>query len=208
MANPAPAPKSLGAPPEPFDGKPEKAEAFWSNLENYFYLNDTLYPDEGKRVSAALTHFRLGTPAGEWARDRQKAALAANPVQFGTWHGFRVAFKKHFIPAESELEAASAMHSLRMGNRPFNDWYQEWSTYASRAGVDDNTKMYAFRRALPMALHSKILGVSPQPATLDALVEQARQFDRIWRLYQTPSFTGQKPRGANTRGVTTGQEDP
>ena len=29
------APKSLGSPPEPYDGKPDKAEAFWSALESY-----------------------------------------------------------------------------------------------------------------------------------------------------------------------------
>jgi len=61
--------KFLGAPPKLFDGKAENAEAFWNTLENYYYLNDALFPDEGRKVAAALTYFKLGMPAAEWARD-------------------------------------------------------------------------------------------------------------------------------------------
>ena len=68
MAAPAPS-KLLGSPHEPFDGKTEKAEAFWNNLANYYYLNEATYTNKGKRVLAALTHFKLGTSAGEWAQD-------------------------------------------------------------------------------------------------------------------------------------------
>jgi hypothetical protein len=57
--------KMLGSPPEPFDGKPDKAEAFWNNLENYYYLNEGTYTTESKKVSSALTHFKISTSAGE-----------------------------------------------------------------------------------------------------------------------------------------------
>ena len=181
--------KLLGSPPEPFDGKPEKAEAFWNNLENYYYLNDGAYTHESKKVSSALTHFKVGSSAGEWAQDQQKKALAQTPVTFGTWATFKDAFKKHFIPEYSTLEAANAMHSSKMGGRPFQEWYQDWSTYASRSGANEETKMFAFRKALPIALHQKIMGVSPQPTTLDGLAEKAREFDRLWRMYSNPAFT-------------------
>jgi hypothetical protein len=36
------APKYLGSAPEQFDGEADKAQVFWSSLENYFYLNDTV----------------------------------------------------------------------------------------------------------------------------------------------------------------------
>jgi hypothetical protein len=200
----------LGAAPEPFDGKPDKADTFLSNLENYFFLNATLFPDAGKKISSALTYFKPGTQAGEWARDRQKTALALTPVNFGTWADFITAFKKHFVPAEGEMEAGHLMYNTRMGNRAFNEWYQEWSNYASRAGVDAKTKMFAFRQNLPAALHQKILGVTPQPDTLDALAEKAREFDRLWRLYNRPAFSGprsgQRDRN-NVRSTTMGQED-
>jgi hypothetical protein len=83
----------------------------------------------------------------------------------------------HFIPAESVLEASTIMHSLCQGNCPFNEWYQEWSTHASCARVDKSTRMYAFRVNLNQGLHTKLLGLSPQPATLKELVEKAREFD-------------------------------
>jgi hypothetical protein len=67
--------KILGAAPEPFEGKPEKAKAFWNNLENYFYLNEDVFNTDGKKISSALTYFKIGMSAGEWAQDLQKKAL-------------------------------------------------------------------------------------------------------------------------------------
>ena len=207
MANLAPS-KLLGVPPEPFDGKAEKAEAFWNNLANYYYLNEATYTDVGRKVSAALTHFKLGTPAGEWAQDRQKTALATRPaIDFGTWEAFRDDFKKHFIPEHTKLEATNTMYTLKMGNRPFNEWYQEWSTHASRSGANDETKMFAFRRAIPVALHNKIVGLSPQPTTLELLAEKARDFDRVWRIYNTPGFTQTGRQGTRNRALAIEEED-
>src|SRR5882757_3039253 len=200
-------PKAIGSAPEHYDGNSATAEGFWSSIENYLYLNDALYPDENKKIAAVLTYFKHGTPAGEWARDRQRTALALTPVNFGTWADFKAAFKAHFIPAETELEASSKMHSLHMGARPFNEWYQEWSNWATRAAVDEKTKMYAFRRNIPQALHAKILGVSPQPTTLEGLATKAREFDRLYRLYNNPKFGDQRPRQRNVRGATTEHDD-
>ena len=67
--------KLVGTPPEQFDGTASKAESFLSALQNYYYLNEALFTDESRRVAAALSHFKVGTPAGEWARDKQNAAL-------------------------------------------------------------------------------------------------------------------------------------
>jgi hypothetical protein len=64
------APKYLGSAPEQFDGKADKAQAFWSSLENYFYLNNAAFTNKGKKVATALTYFKMGTPVGEWARDK------------------------------------------------------------------------------------------------------------------------------------------
>jgi len=196
----------LGSPPEPFEGKSEKAEAFWNTLENYYYLNGANYADKQKKISSALTYFKTGTSAGEWAQDRQKTALAAMPIDFGTWADFKATFKKHFIPEYSKLEATNAMYTSRMGSRPFNEWYQEWSTYASQSGANEETKMFAFRKALPQALHQKIIGVSPQPTTLDGLAKKAREFDHIWRLYSNPSFTNAHPQGPRNRALTAEEE--
>ena len=177
--------RPLGAAPEPFDGKAENAENFWTALESYYLLNTGIFNTEHKKIMTALTYFKAGTSAAEWARERQKTAFAAaGGVDFGTWAAFKKDFSDHFIPAESILESTQKMHTMRMGNREFNDFYQEWSTHASRSGVDDHTKMYAFRQALPQALHNKILGVSPQPTTLAGVVEHTRQFDHLWQVYQ------------------------
>ena len=167
--------KILGSAPEPFDGTPRKAEAFWNALESYYYLNEAAYTDESRRVSAALTHFKLGTPAGVWAQDRQNEALARTPKTCGTWADFQAWCKDHFIPTHSAMEATNLMHTLQMGNRSFEEWYQEWATYASRSGANEATKMWAFRKAIPGALNQKLIGLSPQPTTMDDLVKRDRK---------------------------------
>jgi hypothetical protein len=199
----------LGTPPEPYDGAIDKAEAFWTNLDNYYYLNTDSYTDLNKRIASALTHFKLGTAAGEWAKDRQKTALAASPITFGTWENFRDAFKQQFIPGDQELLAAQKMHTLRMGTRPFSEWYQEWSTHASRSGANDATKMYAFRQNIPIPLHNKILRVTPSPTTLECLAALTKEFDQVWRIYgqqrDTPNSRQRRP---NIRSSNPEDPDP
>jgi hypothetical protein len=180
-------PKAVGTPPEQFDGTASQAEGFLSALQNYYYLNESLFPDESRKVVAALTHFKVGSPAGEWARDKQTAALAATPITFGTWNDFTTEFKAHFIPVRTEQQAMNAIWQLKMGNRPFHEWYQEWSTYASRSGANDATKMYTFHQALPQGLNDKLVGVSPAPTTLTTLVEHARLFDQQWQMWRRAS---------------------
>jgi len=74
-----------------------------------------------------------------------------------------------------------------MGSREFNEWYQEWSMYARRANIDEQTRMYAFRKNLNQLLHQKIILMSPQPTTMTALVEAARGLDKNWRMFAGPS---------------------
>jgi hypothetical protein len=178
-----PTPKLIGSPPKSYDGSGHKAESFWSSLETYYFLNQDVFRSDSKRVASALTHFKLGTSAGEWARDRQQTALALTNPDFGSWDDFRSAFKAHFIPVETKMSSTQAMHSLRQQNRPFHEWYQEWITHANRSGANDQTKMFAFRRNIHPSLHIKLLGVSPIPTTLSRLVELAKEFDQSYRMW-------------------------
>jgi hypothetical protein len=126
----------------------------------------------------ALTHFKIRTRAGDWASDQVVAALAANPITYSTWAAFKDTFKQQFIPLASKLEALQEMHNCPMGSREFNEWYQQWSTYAHHTTADEGSKMWAFRKALPEGLQQKLLGLSPQPTTLADLVEKTREFDQ------------------------------
>src|SRR5437879_2536041 len=76
-------PYLLGTAPESFDGSMDKAIAFWNTLKNYYTTNAAIYNNENKKISAALTHFKLGTQAREWASDRMAAALAVAQVTYG-----------------------------------------------------------------------------------------------------------------------------
>jgi hypothetical protein len=64
----------------------------------------------------ALTHFKLGTPARDWASDRLATTLAATPVDYGTWAAFKDKFKEQFIPLQTQVESIQKIHNLLMGN--------------------------------------------------------------------------------------------
>jgi len=109
-------PKLLGSSPDPYDGNPTKAQAFWNTLANYYTMNNAVYNTDNKKVPAALTNFKTGTCGGDWASDRIAEALAANPTNYGTWAQFQTAFQKQFIPPEVQQEAIKGMHDTYMGN--------------------------------------------------------------------------------------------
>jgi hypothetical protein len=150
-------PRLLGTAPESFDGSADKAIAFWNTLENYYTTNAAVYDNEDKKILAALTHFKLGTQAREWASDRMAAALAAVPQTYGMWATFKADFKAQFILPQMQLDAITKIHNLPMGGKEFNVWFQEWSQYECRSQVDEATKMYAFRKNLNLSLHQKII---------------------------------------------------
>jgi len=173
--------------PEPFSGKGDTAITFWNSLENYFTVNANVFNTDQKKVSSALTYFKQGTQAGDWASDDIATALAANPIAYGMWNAFNDSFKDQFIPLEMQNEAIQNIHNTPQRNWEFGEWYQERSKYARRANVDDATKMYAFRRALDTALHNKLLQISLMPNTLARLVEKAREFDKNWCTFAGPT---------------------
>jgi hypothetical protein len=172
--------------PDAFDGNSAKAESFWNTLENYYTLNDAVYTNEGQKVVAALTQFKMGTSAGDWASNHLATTLGANPITYGTWANFKTKFREQFIPPQMQVESIQKIHNLPMGNREFNEWYQDWSMHARRANVDEQTWMYAFRKNLNQSLHQKIIQMSPQPDTMIALVKAARDLDKNWCMFSCP----------------------
>jgi hypothetical protein len=121
MANPPPQP--VGTTPDTFDRNLAKAEPFWNALENYYTINDAIYTNEGQKVAATLTHFKLGTSARDWASDHLSTALTATPVNYGTWAKFKNKFKEQFIPPQTQVESIQKIHNLPMGSKEFNEWY-------------------------------------------------------------------------------------
>ena len=55
--------------------------------------------------------------------------------------------------------------------------------------------MFAFRRALHLSLHQKIILLSPQPGTLADLVSKARELDDNWRTFAAPLGSSRRPSG-------------
>jgi hypothetical protein len=93
-------PRAIGTITDAFNGNPAKAKSFWNALENYYTLNDAVYTNEGQKVAAALTHFKMGTSVGDWASDCLATALGATPIIYGTWADFKTKFREQFIPPQ------------------------------------------------------------------------------------------------------------
>jgi len=70
----------LGTAPDPYDGSPQKAIAFWNTLANYYTINKGVYTTNAQKVSSALTHFKIGTPAGNWASDPNANSPSCQPT--------------------------------------------------------------------------------------------------------------------------------
>jgi hypothetical protein len=121
MANPPP--QAVGTTPDVFNGNLAKAKPFWNTLKNYYTLNDAIYTNEGQKVAATLTHFKLGTSAGDWASNCLSTTLAATPVNYSTWAEFKNKFKEQFIPPKMQVESIQKIHNLPMGSKEFNEWY-------------------------------------------------------------------------------------
>jgi len=131
------------------------------------------FTTDSKKVSSALMHFHIGTTASEWAQDCQKPALNQTPVDFRTWATFKTAFEKHFVPVITTDLAQQHMFNMKQGPHQFNEWYQEWSTFATHSGANEDTQIYAFKHNLNNGIHQNLLGVSPTTTTLANLVIQS-----------------------------------
>jgi hypothetical protein len=191
--------KTRGSHPEAYTGKADEAESFWSALDNYYWLNQDVYTDEGKKVSAALTHFSKSAPLqaiGPGNTKKQQWPESQSALDLG------LPLKPLSTPTSSR-----PMYSTHMGNRPFNEWYQEWSVHAARAGVDEKTRMFAFQANLPEALHNKLLGLSPQPTTLAILVDKTRLFDNAYHAYRQNRNPRNDTHSKTARTITT-EEQP
>ena len=79
---------------------------------------------------------------------------------------------------------------------------------AQQANVDKQTKMFAFRKALNPSLHVKIMQLSPQPTTLNGLVEKAWDIDRNWRMFASPMKQGTFRPGQRHPNVRALEENP
>ncbi len=141
------------------------------------------FTTDSKKVSSALMHFHIGTTASEWAQDCQKPALNQTPVDFRTWATFKTAFEKHFVPVITTDLAQQHMFNMKQGPHQFNEWYQEWSTFATHSGANEDTQIYAFKHNLNNGIHQNLLGVSPTTTTLANLVIQSLWIrSHLWNL--------------------------
>jgi len=190
-------PQILGTPPDPYNGSPDKAITFWNTLTNYYAINDGTYVMNAQKVLSTLTYFKISTSGGDWASDQMATALATNLVNYGMWDQFKAAFEKQFILPASQMEAIQKMHATTIGTCDFPTWFQDWSTQARCTRVDETTKMWAFRRNLPVALQQKLLMLSPQPTTLDTLVEKAWEFNCNWQIFGGSSGTPTRGQGSS-----------
>jgi hypothetical protein len=166
--------------------------------EAEFIENHTLYltSDAPLRAIRSLPALPVATPPMithitppmlEATPDHINQAIRDEATFWRNWENY---LDLNEIFAASE-EAVIAMHRTPMKNHLFDDWYQEWSRNAERAGVNEDIKSYAFRKNLNQLIHTRILRVSPQPTTITELAKLARAFDQAYHASRSKTITNE-----------------
>jgi len=84
-------------------------------------VNANIFNTDQKKVLSALTYFKQGTQAGDWASNCIATALAANPIAYGMWNAFKDSFKDQFIPPEMQNKVIQNIHNIPQRNWEFGE---------------------------------------------------------------------------------------
>ena len=95
----------IGCPDE-YDGKAETAQAWLDSVRLYLLINHTLYYDDDRKITFALSYMKKGS-AAIWAEVRRQQGLAT--LSFGTFAQFQTDFENTFVDTNAAREAMNCV---------------------------------------------------------------------------------------------------
>jgi hypothetical protein len=169
---------TLGNPPTPFDGTPEKLDTFLFELGHYLALNDTLFPSDKKKILFAFT-FLKGGSAGAWKEDWSKdheTDLKDDKIKMDDFvKSLEDAFKVYNKPAEAFLHLQGAQKTKDQSIYRFIETFKQWKRDSQI--TDEMVLMNYFYQALPPQLRKKIMTSDSPPDTLEKAFEAAKRYE-------------------------------
>ncbi|KAF8663672.1 hypothetical protein AX16_000884 [Volvariella volvacea WC 439] len=163
------------APPKPFTGDFNQAEAFILACELYLTANEDTYDNEGKRIAWILSHMQEGA-VESWKNNYIRTHMnAQQQLVLGTKAALWTSFRAAFIPEDFIINLRRKLEALRMKPWQLTEYINEFHMILLRIGdVPAATQVELFTRGLWPMLGVKFAQRNT-PATLDDAVNAARQ---------------------------------
>ncbi len=194
------------APPEQFDGSPEKLRAFLISLELVFGANPSTYKSDRRKIYFALSYMQKGI-AKQWV-DTKVTESKAEKVKWSTYKDFEAAVRESFESANVAEDAQLAIENLVQGNSTAEVFFEYFETYKRDSGYNDVALIRFLKKNLDRRLLQAIYNQTPLPKTYDEWKKIAIQKDRQWREMRSNvgggGGGGNRNPWFNNRGSSTG----
>lgn len=175
-------PKSRVAPPDPYDGTPEKLDVFLRQLYLTFSDDPSVFKDPMRKVRFALSYMKEKF-ALQWA-SRIIGELEDGTRKYEKWNDFRDDLITAFSNANKKEQAQRKLELLRQGMRPAEEYFVEFEEYKALAKYNDEGYIALLKRNLSPGLVRRIYELEKVPETYAKWKEYALRFDQNYREYQ------------------------
>jgi hypothetical protein len=175
-------PKSQVAPPDPYDGTPEKLDIFLRQLYLTFSDDPSVFRDPMRRIRFALSYMKEKF-ALQWA-SRIIGELEEGTRKYERWNDFRDDLIAAFSNANKKEQAQRKLELLRQGTCPAEEFFVEFEEYKALAKYNDEGYIAILKRNLSPGLVRRIYELETVPVTYAKWKEYALRFDQNYREYQ------------------------
>lgn len=173
--------------PDPFNGQPDKVEAFLNALILYFTGQEIRDDDQRIIFALSLVKGGAGNIAGSWADLQRKLIVEFNGAptnpngHIGTWAQFVTDFTAYFQYNSSKDEAQMKLVKLHQGKSTADEYITLFKGLAPSSGFNDEALLDHFKRGLNTLLRSAVFNIRPQPVTYADWLKEASECDRTYR---------------------------
>lgn len=159
------------APPERFNGDPQKAQTFLTQCSLHFMCRPTIFPDAQSCVAFILSY--LSGDAASWS---MPIVTNDDPVLYNLED-----FKKEFLRIFDRRTASQAMDNdlleLKQGNRELVAYLAQFNKLVVGTGWPEHKRAAVFYRGLREELKDALSQIPNRPTEISALVDLVLEID-------------------------------
>ena len=149
--------------PEEYDGKPETAQVWLDSVHLYLLINSTLYYNNDRKITYALSYMKKGS-AATWAEVRRQQGFASQ--SFGTFNAFETDFEKAFGNANIQQEAMNWLATTRIATgEQLQEYINQFKLNVIRTKYNETkdaaTLISYFSTGIPIGLMQRIQAIVP-----------------------------------------------
>lgn len=166
----------MPAHPDPakFNGDRDGLRSFLAELHVKLLVNKDWYADEQARLAYAVSRLE------DKAHIQILPFIADGRINLDSLKGLEKMLQNAFGDPDPKGTAQQKLKDVRQKNRPFAEYYAEWSRYAPDTGYDDEAKRSALKTGLSEELRYHLIS-QDEESQLDAFVAQLQKLDNHYR---------------------------